>query len=200
MSAYKSDFLQVLAERGFIHQISDADGLDARAVAGAITAYVGFDATAPSLHIGNLLTIMMLRCLQKTGHRPIALMGGGTSKIGDPSGKDTSRTLLTSAQIDENIASIRTVFARFLDFDAGAIMANNADWLDRLQYIPFLRDVGRHFTINKMLTFDSVKLRLDREQPLTFLEFNYMILQAYDFVELSKRHVCILQKGGSGQV
>jgi tyrosyl-tRNA synthetase len=199
MSAYKSDFLQVLAERGFIHQISDASGLDAKAAAAAITAYVGFDATAPSLHIGNLLTIMMLRWLQKTGHRPIALMGGGTSKIGDPSGKDTSRTLLTSAQIDANIASIRTVFDRFLDFGAGAIMANNADWLDQLQYIPFLRDVGRHFTINKMLTFDSVKLRLEREQPLTFLEFNYMILQAYDFVELHRRHGCILQMGGSDQ-
>ena len=199
MSAYKSDFLQVLASRGFIHQVSDAEELDARAAAGPITAYVGFDATAPSLHIGNLLTIMMLRWLQRTGHRPIALMGGGTSKIGDPSGKDTSRTLLTSEQIDANIASIRTVFSRFLDFDGGAIMANNADWLDQLHYIPFLRDVGRHFTINKMLTFDSVKLRLDREQPLTFLEFNYMILQAYDFVELHKRHECILQMGGSDQ-
>src|SRR5262245_10939045 len=199
MSAYKSDFLQVLAERGFIHQVSNADGLDARAAAGAITAYVGFDATAPSLHIGNLLTIMMLRWLQKTGHKPIALMGGGTSKIGDPSGKDTSRSLLADAQIGANIASIRTVFARFLDFGAGAIMANNADWLDRLHYIPFLREVGRHFTINKMLTFDSVKLRLEREQPLTFLEFNYMILQAYDFVELYQRHGCILQMGGSDQ-
>ena len=199
MSAYKSDFLQVLAERGFIHQVSDADGLDARAAAGAITAYVGFDATAPSLHIGNLLTIMMLHWLQKTGHKPIALMGGGTSKIGDPSGRDTSRSLLTNAQIDANIASIRTVFARFLDFGASAIMANNADWLDRLHYIPFLREVGRHFTINKMLTFDSVKLRLDREQPLTFLEFNYMILQAYDFVELYQRHGSILQMGGSDQ-
>ena len=199
MTAYKSEFLNVLASRGFIHQLSDAEGLDARAAAEPVTAYVGFDATAPSLHIGNLLTIMMLRWLQKTGHRPIALMGGGTSKIGDPSGKDTTRTLLTNVQIDRNIASIRTVFSRFLDFEAGAIMANNADWLDRLEYIPFLRDVGRHFTINKMLTFDSVKLRLEREQPLTFLEFNYMILQAYDFVELYKRHGCILQMGGSDQ-
>src|SRR5438132_887697 len=199
MSAYKSEFLKVLADRGFIHQVSDAAGLDARAAAGPITAYVGFDATAPSLHIGNLLSIMMLRWLQKTGHRPIALMGGGTSKIGDPSGKDASRALLTNEQIDANIASIRTVFARFLDFSGGAIMANNADWLDRLTYIPFLREVGRHFTINRMLTFDSVKLRLDREQPLTFLEFNYMILQAYDFVELYKRHGCILQMGGSDQ-
>jgi len=199
MSAYKSDFLNVLASRGFIHQLSDAAGLDARAAQGAITAYVGFDATAPSLHIGNLLSIMMLRWLQKTGHRPIVLMGGGTSKIGDPSGKDTTRTLLTDAQIDANIAKIRTVFARFLAFDAGAITANNADWLDQLRYIPLLREVGRHFTVNRMLTFDSVKLRLDREQPLTFLEFNYMILQAYDFVELHKRHGCILQMGGSDQ-
>jgi tyrosyl-tRNA synthetase len=198
MSTYKSEFLQVLADRGFIHQVSDAAGLDARAAAGPITAYVGLDATAPSLHIGNLITIMMLRWLQKTGHRPIVLMGGGTSKIGDPSGKDASRTLLANEQIDRNIASIRTVFDRFLDFPP-AIMANNADWLDRLTYIPFLREVGRHFTINRMLTFDSVKLRLDREQPLTFLEFNYLILQAYDFVELYKRHGCILQMGGSDQ-
>jgi tyrosyl-tRNA synthetase len=198
MSAYKSEFLQVLADRGFIHQVSDAAGLDVRAAAGPITAYVGLDATAPSLHIGNLITIMMLRWLQKTGHRPIALMGGGTSKIGDPSGKDASRTLLSNEQIDRNIASIRTVFDRFLDFPP-ALMANNADWLDRLTYIPFLREVGRHFTINRMLTFDSVKLRLDREQPLTFLEFNYMILQAYDFVELYKRYGCTLQMGGSDQ-
>jgi tyrosyl-tRNA synthetase len=199
MSAYKSEFLNVLATRGFIHQLSDAAGLDAHAAGGAITAYVGFDATAPSLHIGNLLSIMMLRWLQKTGHRPIVLMGGGTSKIGDPSGKDTTRTLLTDAQIDGNVAKIRTVFARFLDFDAGTITANNAEWLDQLLYIPLLRDIGRHFTINKMLTFDSVKLRLEREQPLTFLEFNYMILQAYDFVELYRRHGCILQMGGSDQ-
>jgi tyrosyl-tRNA synthetase len=202
MSAYKSDFLNVLASRGFIHQVSEPEKLDALASAGMITAYVGYDATAPSLHIGNLLTITMLRWLQKTGHRPIALMGGGTSKIGDPSGKDTSRSLLTTEQINANIASIQTVFAKFLDFGGGhngAIMANNADWLDALAYIPFLRDVGRHFTINKMLTFDSVKLRLDREQPLTFLEFNYMILQAYDFAELHKRTACILQMGGSDQ-
>jgi tyrosyl-tRNA synthetase len=199
MSAYKSDFLNVLATRGFIHQLSDAAGLDARAAQGEITAYVGFDATAASLHIGNLLSIMMLRWLQKTGHRPIVLMGGGTSKIGDPSGKDTTRTLLTDAQIDANIAKIRTVFARFLDYDAGTITANNAEWLDQLRYIPLLREVGRHFTVNRMLTFDSVKLRLEREQPLTFLEFNYMILQAYDFVELYKRHGCILQMGGSDQ-
>src|SRR3954471_18781700 len=199
MSAYKSDFLQVLAERGFIHQVLDAAGLDARAAAGPITAYVGFDATAPSLHIGNLLSIMMLRWLQKTGQKPIALMGGGTSKIGDPSGKDTTRSMLSNEQIDANIASIRTVFSRFLDFNAGASMANNADWLDQLLYIPLLREVGRHFTINRMLTFDSVKLRLEREQPMTFLEFNYMILQAYDFVELFRRVSCRLQMGGSDQ-
>ncbi|HZS65282.1 MAG TPA: tyrosine--tRNA ligase [Xanthobacteraceae bacterium] len=199
MTAYKSDFLNTLESRGFIHQLSDAEALDAKAAAGAITAYVGFDATAPSLHIGNLLSIMMLRWLQKSGHRPIALMGGGTSKIGDPSGKDTARSLLTEQQIAANIASIRTVFSRFLDFKAGALMADNAEWLDRLPYIPFLREVGRHFTINRMLTFDSVKLRLEREQPLTFLEFNYMILQAYDFVELYKRHGCVLQMGGSDQ-
>ena len=198
MSTYKSEFLQVLADRGFIHQVSDAAGLDARAAAGSITAYVGLDATAPSLHIGNLITIMMLRWLQKTGHRPITLMGGGTSKIGDPSGKDASRMLLSNEQIDRNIASIRTVFDRFLDFPP-AIMANNADWLDRLTYIPFLREVGRHFTINRMLTFDSVKLRLERQQELSFLEFNYMILQAYDFTELYKRDGCILQMGGSDQ-
>jgi tyrosyl-tRNA synthetase len=199
MTTYKSDFLNVLASRGFIHQLSDAEGLDARAAAGPITGYVGFDATAPSLHIGNLLSIMMLRWLQKTGHKPIALMGGGTSKIGDPSGKDAQRSLLSNEQVNANIASIRTVFSRFLDFKAGASMANNADWLDRLLYIPLLQEVGRHFTINRMLTFDSVKLRLDREQPLTFLEFNYMILQAYDFVELYKRQGCVLQMGGSDQ-
>src|SRR6187549_137090 len=199
MSAYKSGFLQVLAERGFIHQVSDASVLDARAAAGPITAYVGFDATAPSLHIGNLLSIMMLRWLQKTGHKPIALMGGGTSKIGDPSGKDTTRSMLSNEQIDANIASIRTVFSRFLDFSAGASMANNADWLDKLLYIPLLQEVGRHFTINRMLTFDSVKLRLDREQPMTFLEFNYMILQGYDFRHLAKAIGCRLQMGGSDQ-
>src|SRR4051812_9203669 len=199
MTAYKSDFLNVLASRGFIHQLSDAAALDAKAAAGPITGYVGFDATARSLHIGNLLSIMMLRWLQKTGHKPIALMGGGTSKIGDPSGKDTTRTMLSNEQIDANIASIRTVFSRFLDFNAGAGMSNNADWLDQLRYIPLLQEVGRHFTINRMLTFDSVKLRLEREQPLTFLEFNYMILQAYDFVELYKRQGCVLQMGGSDQ-
>src|SRR5690348_15052642 len=199
MSPYKSEFLRVLAERGFIHQVSEPEALDKRAAAGPVTAYVGFDATAPSLHIGNLLSIMMLHWLQKTGHKPIALMGGGTSKIGDPSGKDTQRSMLSDDQINSNIASIRTVFSRFLDFNAGASMVNNAYWLDKLQYIPLLREVGRHFTIHRMLTFDSVKLRLDREQPLTFLEFNYMILQAYDFVELYKRHGVVLQMGGSDQ-
>ena len=197
--AYRSDFMRTLAERGYIHQCSDAERLDAKACEGPITAYIGFDATASSLHAGHLLSIMMLRTLQRTGHRPIALMGGGTTKIGDPSGKDEARKMLTDAQIDANIASIRKVFERFLDFGAGATLANNAHWLDELKYIPLLREVGPHFTINRMLTFDSVKLRLEREQPLTFLEFNYMILQAYDFVELNQRHGCVLQMGGSDQ-
>ena len=197
--SFRSDFLRTLHERGYIHQCSDLERLDAKAAEGPITAYIGFDATASSLHAGHLLSIMMLRTLQRTGHRPIALMGGGTTKIGDPSGKDTQRQMLTDEQINANIASIRKVFARFLDFETGAIMENNAGWLDELKYIPLLREVGPHFTINRMMTFDSVKLRLEREQPLTFLEFNYMILQAYDFVELSKRHGCILQMGGSDQ-
>ena len=199
MTAYKSEFLNVLEGRGFIHQLSDAAGLDAKLAAGPVTAYIGFDPTGPSLHVGHLLSIMMLRWFQKTGHKPIVLMGGGTSKIGDPSGKDTQRSMLTNEQIDSNIASIRTAFARFVDFNAGAIMVNNADWLDKLLYIPLLREVGRHFTVNRMLTFDSVKLRLERQQPLTFLEFNYMILQAYDFMELHKRHGVALQMGGSDQ-
>ncbi|MFG1463143.1 tyrosine--tRNA ligase [Xanthobacter sp. DSM 24535] len=199
MTAFRSDFLRTLEERGYIHQCSDAERLDAKACEGPITAYIGFDATASSLHAGHLLSIMMLRTLQRTGHKPIALMGGGTTKIGDPSGKDEARKMLTDAQIDANIDSIRKVFERFLDFSAGAKMENNAVWLDELKYIPLLREVGPHFTINRMLTFDSVKLRLEREQPLTFLEFNYMILQAYDFVELNKRHGCILQMGGSDQ-
>jgi tyrosyl-tRNA synthetase len=194
-----SDLIQVLSSRGFIHQCTDLEALDKKAKAGSITAYIGFDATADSLHVGNLVSIMMLHWLQETGHRPIALMGGGTTKVGDPSGKDEGRQLLDDAQIASNISSIKRTFARYLDFDGRAIMANNADWLDQLAYIPFLRDIGRHFTINRMLTFDSVKLRLDREQPLTFLEFNYMILQAYDFLELSKRHECVLQLGGSDQ-
>ncbi|MFG1393456.1 tyrosine--tRNA ligase [Xanthobacter agilis] len=199
MTTFRSDFLRTLHARGYIHQCSDLERLDAKAAEGPITAYIGFDATASSLHAGHLLSIMMLRTLQRTGHKPIALMGGGTTKIGDPSGKDEARRMLTDAQIDANITSIRKVFARFLDFEGGAILANNAEWLDELKYIALLREVGPHFTINRMLTFDSVKLRLEREQPLTFLEFNYMILQAYDFVELNKRYGCILQMGGSDQ-
>jgi tyrosyl-tRNA synthetase len=202
MGPFKSDFLRSLSERGYIHQITDAAGLDARSHAGVISAYIGFDATADSLHIGNLVQIMLLRRLQQAGHRPIVLMGGGTTKIGDPSGRDETRQLLTEQQINANIAGIRATFARFLNFGdgpTGAIMANNDDWLKGLQYIDFLRDVGRHFTINRMLTMDSVKLRLEREQPLTFLEFNYMIMQGYDFVELNKRCGCTLQMGGSDQ-
>ena len=202
MSAYKSDFLNILAERGFIHQVSEPEALDARAKAGAITAYIGFDCTAASLHIGSLLPIMMLYWLQRTGHRPIALMGGGTTRVGDPSGKDESRRVLTDEAINENLKGIRAVFSKFLKFEGdggNAIMSNNADWLNKLNYIDFLRDVGRHFSVNRMLSFDSVKLRLDRQQELSFLEFNYMVLQAYDFVELNKRHDCILQMGGSDQ-
>ena len=202
MSAFRSELLNVLTERGFIHQLTDAAGLDARAAEGSITAYTGFDATADSLHVGNLVPIMMLYWLQKTGHRPIVLMGGGTTKVGDPSGKDETRQLLSNERIAANIAGIRRNFESFIAFGNGpndAISVNNADWLDALEYIPFLRDIGRHFTINRMLTFDSVRLRLDREQPLTFLEFNYMILQAYDFVELARRHGCALQMGGSDQ-
>jgi tyrosyl-tRNA synthetase len=202
MSAYKSDFLQILAERGFIHQVSEPEALDARALKGGLTAYIGFDCTAPSLHVGSLLPIMMLYWMQRTGHRPIALMGGGTTRVGDPSGKDESRKILTEEDIARNLAGIRAIFSKFLEFGdgpGGAIMANNADWLNSLNYIDFLRDVGRHFSVNRMLAFDSVKLRLDRQQELSFLEFNYMILQAYDFVELHKRHGCILQMGGSDQ-
>jgi tyrosyl-tRNA synthetase len=202
MTSFRSALLRLLDERGYIHQATDAQGLDALADREIVTAYIGFDATAPALHVGNLVQIMMLRRLQQAGHKPIVLMGGGTTKIGDPSGKDESRKLLTDEEIDANIAGIRRVFERFLTFGDGpsdAVMMNNADWLDRLQYIPFLREVGKHFTINRMLTFDSVKLRLDREQPMTFLEFNYMILQAYDFLELSRRAGCRLQMGGSDQ-
>ena len=202
MSAYKSDFLNTLAERGFIHQISEPETLDLRAKAGAITAYIGFDCTAASLHVGSLLPIMMLYWLQQTGHCPIALMGGGTTRVGDPSGKDESRRVLTDATINENLKGIRAIFSKFLKFEdvgGNAVMANNADWLNKLNYIDFLRDVGRHFSVNRMLSFDSVKLRLDRQQELSFLEFNYMVLQAYDFVELNKRYACILQMGGSDQ-
>src|SRR3954453_9113663 len=202
MTAYNSSLLKLLDERGYIHQVTDAGALDALAAKGIVSAYVGYDATAPSLHVGNLVSIMMLRRLQQAGHKPIVLMGGGTTKVGDPSGKDESRKLLSEETIAGNIASIRKNFEGVLTFGDGrtdAIMVNNAEWLDRLEYISFLRDVGRHFTINRMLTFESVKLRLDREQPLTFLEFNYMILQAYDFLELSRRAGCRLQLGGSDQ-
>jgi tyrosyl-tRNA synthetase len=202
MSTYKSDFLNVLAARGFIHQVSEPDALDALAREKAITAYIGFDCTAPSLHIGSLLPIMLLYWLQQTGHRPIALMGGGTTRVGDPSGKDETRRLLTDEMINENLKGIRAIFDKFLKFEntgGDAVMANNADWLNTLNYIDFLRDVGRHFSINRMLSFDSVKLRLDRQQELSFLEFNYMILQAYDFVELYRRCGCVLQMGGSDQ-
>jgi tyrosyl-tRNA synthetase len=202
MTEYKSDLLRLLSERGHIHQLTDAQGLDALAAKEIVVAYNGYDATAPSLHVGNLASVMLLRRLQQAGHKPIALMGGGTTKIGDPSGKDTSRQMLTEEIIAANIAGIRKVFDRLLTFDdsaTGAIMVNNDDWLSKLGYIELLRDVGPHFTVNRMLTFDSVKLRLDREQPLTFLEFNYMILQAYDFRELALRHGCRLQFGGSDQ-
>ena len=202
MSAYKSDFLNILAERGFIHQVSEPDALDARAKAGTITGYIGFDCTAASLHVGSLLPIMMLHWMQQTGHRPIALMGGGTTRVGDPSGKDESRRILTDEMIEQNLTGIRAIFSKFLKFEGAvgnAVMANNADWLNKLNYIDFLRDVGKHFSVNRMLSFDSVKMRLDRQQELSFLEFNYMVLQAYDFVELHKRTGCILQMGGSDQ-
>lgn len=199
MTAFKSDFLRVLDERGFIHQISDPEGLDQAALKGPISGYIGFDATATSLHAGSLIQIMMLHWMQATGHKPIALMGGGTSMVGDPSFKDEARKLLTVEDIERNLAGIRKVFARYLDFGGPASMMNNADWLLGLNYLEFLRDVGRHFSVNRMLSFDSVKMRLDREQSLSFLEFNYMILQAYDFVELNKRTGCVLQMGGSDQ-
>jgi tyrosyl-tRNA synthetase len=199
---FQSTFLQTLDARGFIHQITDMAALDAAASKGVVTAYVGYDCTAPSLHIGNLVSIMMLRHLQQTGHRPIVVMGGGTTRVGDPSGKDEGRQLLDDARISANMASIKRIFERFLTFGDGptdAVMVNNDDWLSGLAYIPFLRDIGRHFSVNRMLSFDSVKLRLDREQPLSFLEFNYMILQAYDFLELNRRFGCTLQMGGSDQ-
>ncbi len=202
MSTPRSEFIRTLQERGFIHQCTDLEALDEKALEGGLTAYIGFDCTADSLHVGSLVQIMMLSWMQRCGHKPIVLMGGGTTKVGDPSGKDEGRKLLSDADIARNMAGIKGVFAQFLRFGEGpsdALMANNADWLDGLTYIPFLRDVGRHFTINRMLTFDSVKLRLDREQPMTFLEFNYMILQAYDFLELARRHDCDLQMGGSDQ-
>jgi tyrosyl-tRNA synthetase len=192
-----SDFLQVMTERGYVHQCTDLERLRAALKAGPVTGYIGYDCTAPSLHAGSLVGMMMLRWFQKLGNKPIVLMGGGTTKVGDPSGKDESRKLLTPEIIDGNMKSLRRVFAQFLT--EPFTMVNNADWLDKLQYIDFLRDYGRHFSVNRMMTFDSVKLRLEREQPLSFLEFNYMILQAYDFLELSRRHGCTLQMGGSDQ-
>jgi tyrosyl-tRNA synthetase len=202
MSKFASDFVRILNERGFIHQGSDLEGLDAAARAGQVTGYVGYDCTAPSLHVGHLLTIMMLYWLQQTGGKAIVLMGGGTTQVGDPSGRDETRRILSRDDIEANKQSIKEVFQRFLDFSAGpaaAIMVDNADWLAKLNYIEFLRDVGRHFSVNRMLSMDSVKLRLERDQELSFIEFNYMILQAYDFVELARRHGCILQMGGSDQ-
>jgi tyrosyl-tRNA synthetase len=201
-TAPTSAFLREAVARGFLHQCTDLVTLDARMRKGTIVAYIGFDATADSLHVGSLVPIMLLRLLQKSGHKPIVLIGGGTTKVGDPSGKDESRRLMPEEEIAKNIAGIRRVFDRFLTFGDGptdAALVNNADWLDRLGYIPFLRDYGRHFSVNRMLTFESVKLRLEREQPLSFLEFNYMILQAYDFLELARRNDCILQMGGSDQ-
>ncbi len=198
----KSDFLEVMIGRGFLADCTDLQGLDEALLSGLVPGYIGFDATAPSLHVGSLIQIMMLRWLQKTGHKPIVLMGGGTTKVGDPSGRDSERSLMTPEQIAENIAGIRRVFTAYVAFGEGAsdaIMLDNAEWLDGLRYLDFLRDIGRHFSINRMLSFESVKSRLDREQSLSFLEFNYMILQAYDFLELHRRYGCRLQMGGSDQ-
>jgi tyrosyl-tRNA synthetase len=202
MPKVSSAFLATAQARGFIHQCTDLAALDARLATGAVTAYVGYDCTADSLHIGHLMSIMLLRLFQQHGHRPIVLMGGGTTRIGDPTGRDETRQLLSDDEIARNMAGIRRTFANFLEFGDGsgaAVMVNNADWLDELRYIPLLRDIGRHFSVNRMLTQDSVKLRLDRDQPMTFLEFNYPILQAYDFVELARRLGCELQMGGSDQ-
>ncbi len=202
MSKVRSVFLAAATERGYLHQCTDLEALDARLGSGVVTAYIGYDCTADSLHIGSLLGIMLLRLFQQSGHKPIVLMGGGTTRIGDPSGRDETRQLLSDDEIAGNMAGIRKVFAQFLEFGDGpgdAVMVNNADWLDELRYIPLLRDIGRHFSVNRMLTQDSVKLRLDRDQPMTFLEFNYPILQAYDFVELARRFGCELQMGGSDQ-
>lgn len=202
MTTFRSDFVRSVVERGYLHQCTDLESLDALAAERKVTAYIGFDCTAPSLHAGSLVSIMLLRRLQEAGHKPIVLMGGGTTKVGDPSGKDESRKMLGDADIAANMAGIKHVFAKFLKFGDGptdAVMVNNNDWLDGLKYISFLRDYGPHFSINRMMTFDSVKMRLDREQPLTFLEFNYMILQAFDFLELNRRHDCTLQMGGSDQ-
>jgi tyrosyl-tRNA synthetase len=201
MITFRSDFLRILSERGFIHQCSDPEGLDTLLASGPLTAYVGYDCTGPSLHVGSLVSIMMLRWLQRTGGVPIALMGGGTTRVGDPSGKDETRRILSIEDIEANKESLKSVFARFIDFGApnAALMPDNAEWLAPLNYVEFLRDVGRHFSVNRMLAFDSVKLRLEREHELSFLEFNYMILQAYDFVELHRRTGCVLQMGGSDQ-
>ncbi len=202
MTQDRSAFIDAMLSRGFMHQCTDLDGLDALARTGRLVAYVGYDCTADSLHIGNLVSVMMLRWLQRTGHKPIVLIGGGTTKIGDPSGKDEARKLLDEAGIARNIAGIRRSAEKFFSFGDGAneaLMTNNAIWLDELRYIPFLRDIGGYFSVNRMLTMDSVRLRLEREQPLSFLEFNYMILQAYDFLELARRHGCVLQMGGSDQ-
>lgn len=207
MTAFKSDFLRILSERGFIHQCSDPDGLDKKFQSETVSAYIGFDCTAPSLHVGSLVQIMMLHWMQKCGHRPIVLMGGGTTRVGDPSGKDASRQLLSGEKIEENKDGIRQIFSRFLSFEeksgegakSDAVMADNADWLLGLHYVDFLREVGRHVSVNQMIQRESVKLRLEREQHLSFLEFNYMVLQAYDFVELNRRYACTLQMGGSDQ-
>ena len=199
---YVSDFVRVMVERGYLHQATDLEGLDERLNQGTVAGYIGFDCTAKSLHVGSLVQIMMLRWLQKTGHKPIVLLGGGTTRIGDPTGRDEARKMLDDAAIAENMTGIRQVFDKFVQFGDGAtdaVMVNNADWLDGLGYISFLRDYGRHFSVNRMLTFESVKLRLEREQPMSCLEFNYMILQAYDFLELSRRQNCLLQMGGSDQ-
>jgi tyrosyl-tRNA synthetase len=200
MGPFKSDYLTVLSERGYIHQCSDPAGLDQALTEGPVTAYVGYDCTAPSLHVGSLISIMMLMWLQRTGHRPIALMGGGTTRVGDPSGRDEQRKILTVDQIEDNKQGIKQVFERFIDFGPDqALMIDNADWLTKLNYIDMLREVGRHFSVNRMLSMDSVRLRLERDQELSFIEFNYMVLQAYDFTELSRRHGCTLQMGGSDQ-
>jgi len=202
MTTYQSSLMRLLNERGYIHQTTDADGLDALAAKQVVPGYIGFDATAPSLHVGSLVQIMLLRRLQQAGHKPIVLMGGGTTRIGDPTGRDESRKMLTDAVIEANIASIRTIFGRFLSFGDGpsdAVMVNNHDWLGKLGYIELLQSVGTHFTVNRMLTFDSVRLRLEREQPMTFLEFNYMILQGYDYRHLAQHHGARLQLGGSDQ-
>ncbi|MDO7550899.1 MAG: tyrosine--tRNA ligase, partial [Planktomarina temperata] len=198
----KSEFMRVMIERGFLADCTDYQGLDEAMLAGVVPAYIGFDATAKSLHVGSLIQIMMLRWMQKTGHKPIVLMGGGTTKVGDPSFRADERPLLNASQIDDNIAGIKQVFTNYVQFGDGAqdaVMVNNAEWLDQLNYLDFLRDIGRHFSINRMLSFESVKSRLDREQSLSFLEFNYMILQAYDFLELHRRYGCLLQMGGSGE-